>query len=225
MRAFPGLRRPALVLVVSPHDVLEPAALKQALRTLTIDAIQLRNNPDMPVPNSIYIKTATQLAAMRGRRGRCPLLILNAPYDTSFQHLYPEVADVFHYPERTIMDTAVADDLQRGPSIYGFSVHSVPSARRAIKLGASYLQVGTMFPTASHPEKKVVEGPALIHEIHKRFPNVPLIGIGGIDETNCAEVLAAGASGVSVIRAILAAKGPSTVAEHLRRELDTRRGD
>ncbi|OQR99185.1 thiamine-phosphate pyrophosphorylase [Achlya hypogyna] len=217
--AFPGLRRPALVLVVSPHDVLEPLALKRALKPPSIDVVQLRNDPSMPVPSSILYKAAGRLTRMCQRAPHRPRVILNAPYDATLVSPQTSVAYAFHYPERTLTDET-ANELAHIASAFGVSVHSVPNARRAIELGAFYLQVGTMFPTASHPEKKVVEGPSLIREIRQQFPNTPLIGIGGIDETNVAKVLDAGANGVAVIRAILAAAQPDQVAQRLRHELD-----
>lgn len=76
-----------------------------------------------------------------------------------------------------------------------------------------FLQVGTMFPTGSHPEKgDAVEGPALMAQVDAalraagRRGGVALVGVGGVTEGNCAEVVAAGADGVAVISE-LAAQG------------------
>ena len=83
-----------------------------------------------------------------------------------------------------------------------------------VVLGAQ-LQVGTMYPSLSHPEKTEVEGLQLMEEVrqscaqaapqrpgtavcHTRLPL--LIGVGGIDATNAGPVIAAGADGVAVIR-------------------------
>lgn len=82
---------------------------------------------------------------------------------------------------------------------------------KAAKLGADYLQVGTMFMTPSHPEKLEVEGPGLLREIVEVLKGggegilrdrVLLCGIGGINKDNCGEVIGAGADGVAVINAI-----------------------
>jgi thiamine-phosphate pyrophosphorylase len=50
---------------------------------------------------------------------------------------------------------------------------------------------------------------------------VPLIGIGGIIAHNAREVLAAGARGVAVITAILAAPDPALAAAKLRDAMRT----
>ncbi len=70
-----------------------------------------------------------------------------------------------------------------------------------------------MFPTRSHPEKgAAVEGPGLMAEIDAALrvagqrDALGLVGVGGITEANCAQVVAAGADGVAVISG-LAAEG------------------
>ncbi|OQS03252.1 hypothetical protein THRCLA_04455 [Thraustotheca clavata] len=187
-------RRRLLVLIASPHDVIESRALKKALKSASIDAIQLRNDPSIPVPLSVYKNSAMSLNTMRNNIKFRPLLILNAPPDSNLHHLYPDVIDYFHYPERSMADIESQDIIQNGPPYFGVSVHSIDTAEQAINMGAFYLQVGTMFPTTSHPEKNVVEGPKLMQQIRQRFPSTPLIGIGGISQDNCSHVLDAGAN-------------------------------
>jgi thiamine monophosphate synthase len=59
----------------------------------------------------------------------------------------------------------------------------------------------------------------MLREVAGRV-KVPVMGIGGIDATNAREVVAAGASGVAVIRAILAAGDARRAAMGLREALD-----
>jgi thiamine-phosphate pyrophosphorylase len=94
-----------------------------------------------------------------------------------------------------------------------FPSHTQEAALRAAELGVDYLQVGTMFPTGSHPEKgDTVEGPKLMAQVDAalraagRREALALVGVGGINEANCARVVAAGADGVAVISG-LAAEG------------------
>ena len=98
-------------------------------------------------------------------------------------------------------------------SLVGRSVHSVQGAGSAVDDGADFLLVGTMFATASHPGAEPA-GPALLREIAGRC-ELPLIGIGGITPGNVAEVMEAGASGVAVIRSVLAAADPRAAANEL----------
>jgi thiamine-phosphate diphosphorylase len=101
--------------------------------------------------------------------------------------------------------------------LIGASVHAVDEAIKAELDGASYLVVGTMFATRSHPGKKP-EGLELVREIRLNT-KLPLIGIGGITAENAGSVMAAGADGVAVITEILAAADPAAAARRLWRAL------
>lgn len=81
-----------------------------------------------------------------------------------------------------------------------------------------YLQVGTMFPTGSHPEKgAAVEGPELMAAVDAALrraglrQGLALVGVGGIAEGNAGRVAVAGADGVAVISG-LAAPGREAAA-------------
>jgi thiamine-phosphate diphosphorylase len=61
-----------------------------------------------------------------------------------------------------------------------------------------------MFPTATKKEAVVV-GVNMLKEL-KRVVSVPLVAIGGINQSNVAEVVAAGADAVAVISAVMGEK-------------------
>ncbi len=103
-----------------------------------------------------------------------------------------------------------------GP-IIGRSVHSVAGAIRAERDGADFLLVGTVFASASHPGEEP-SGPDLIARVTSRC-SIPVIGIGGINTGNAAEVVEAGASGVAVISAILAAPDPREAARLIKQTI------
>lgn len=116
------------------------------------------------------------------------------------------------------LPVAEARKLLPGGALIGRSVHSAEGAALAVSQGADFLVVGTMFATGSHPGA-VPAGPGLMREASRLLSlskgDVPLIGIGGITPGNLAEVIAAGASGVAVIRSILGASDPQAAAEEL----------
>jgi thiamine-phosphate pyrophosphorylase len=101
---------------------------------------------------------------------------------------------------------------------WGRSVHSVEVAVAAEADGAEWLVLGPVFATETHPGGPPV-GLRMLREVAGRV-KVPVMGIGGIDATNAREVVAAGASGVAVIRAILAAGDARRAAMGLREALD-----
>lgn len=101
----------------------------------------------------------------------------------------------------------------RNGFLIGRSVHSVEGAAAAAAAGADYLLVGTIYATASHPGEPPA-GPALLAQVRARV-SCPLYAIGGITAANAGECLAAGADGVAVLSAILAAADPEAAAQAL----------
>jgi thiamine-phosphate pyrophosphorylase len=71
----------------------------------------------------------------------------------------------------------------------------------------------SMGPEGPTGPKAGVEGA----EVEARMP--VLIGVGGVDESNCAEVLRAGGDGVAVISAVCRADDPAAAAVGLARRL------
>ena len=100
--------------------------------------------------------------------------------------------------------------------LVGASTHSPDEARRAAQQGADY---GTFGPVVPPPRKaglvavQGVEGVAAA----RRDLAVPLVGLGGIDPANAAQVLRAGADGVAAIRALVAAEDPEQAARAFAR--------
>ena len=97
--------------------------------------------------------------------------------------------------------------------LVGRSVHSVDGAKIAEKEGADFLLAGTMFPSSTHPGEAAA-GPRLITMITS-VCSLPIIGIGGINESNVASVIEAGAQGAAVISGILQSSDPSLTARNL----------
>ena len=97
--------------------------------------------------------------------------------------------------------------------LVGRSVHSVEGAKVAEKEGADFLLAGTMFPSSTHPGEEVA-GPRLVTSITSEC-SLPIIAIGGINESNVASVIEAGAQGVAVISGILKSSDPNLTARNL----------
>jgi thiamine biosynthesis protein ThiS len=87
--------------------------------------------------------------------------------------------------------------------LVGRSVHSAIAAMRAEVEGVDYLIGGTVFETRSHPGKQP-EGLRVLTQVASAV-KVPVLGIGGITTENAPSVMKAGAAGVAVTSAILAA--------------------
>ncbi len=121
-------------------------------------------------------------------------------------------ADGVHLGQRDLPPEVVRP-LAPAAFIVGVSTNNVEEARRAQAAGASYIAVGSIFPTGS----KEVTRPAsreLLREV-KAAVDVPVVAIGGIDAANINQVLAAGADAAAVISAVCAAADPRAAAQEL----------
>lgn len=86
--------------------------------------------------------------------------------------------------------------------LLGVSVHSVNEAKIAIQSGADYVGMGPVFGTTSKADAKKPAGVKEIMAVKRQFPQLPIVGIGGITPENAEQVWKAGVSGVAVISAI-----------------------
>ena len=103
-----------------------------------------------------------------------------------------------------------------GPdAVVGRSAGTVAEAHEALREGADYLGVGTVFATPTKPDAEVA-GLALVEEVAREELPLPWFAIGGITAETAGEVAAAGAPGFAVVRAILDADDPEAAARELR---------
>jgi thiamine-phosphate pyrophosphorylase len=98
--------------------------------------------------------------------------------------------------------------------IVGVSTNSVEAALAAQQAGADYLGVGTIYPTTTKADAGEAVGPAMVAAIKARV-TLPIVGIGGIRAENAAAVIEAGADGVAVVGAVIAATDPVAAAREL----------
>jgi thiamine-phosphate pyrophosphorylase len=112
-----------------------------------------------------------------------------------------------------------------GPeAIIGLSIKTLAQAEAAPVELVSYVGIGGVFATSSkdNPDPPIgVYGLARIAGVfRKRAPKLPLVAIAGIDSTNAADVVDAGADGVAVISALSLAADPMLAARALRGIVD-----
>ncbi|SJZ41610.1 thiamine-phosphate pyrophosphorylase [Trichlorobacter thiogenes] len=106
-----------------------------------------------------------------------------------------------------------------GPDcLIGISAESVQDALAAEQQGADYIGISPVFSTPTKTDTAPALGLNGIRQI-RELVRIPLVGIGGINLTNARQVIAAGADGVAVVSAIMAAESPRQAAEVIRREL------
>lgn len=99
--------------------------------------------------------------------------------------------------------------------IFGLSTHSEAQANAAVALQPDYIGIGPVFPT---PTKAIADpdlGVERAGAIAKSTP-LPHVVLGGIDETNLADVLRAGAVNYCAVRAIMNSTDPEAVIRNLQ---------
>jgi thiamine-phosphate pyrophosphorylase len=119
------------------------------------------------------------------------LLLVNDRVDVALALDLPGV----HLGQRSLPPGEVRELV--GPDrLVGVSTHGQEEAVDGERGGADYLLVGTLYPTASHPEVLPGGLPRMTEVV--QVTTLPLVGIGGITPMRVGEILQAGAHGVAV---------------------------
>jgi thiamine-phosphate pyrophosphorylase len=100
----------------------------------------------------------------------------------------------------------------------GLSTHAPEQAKRALDAGADYIAIGPVFATGTKPTAKAVTLDYV--RWAAASVNVPWFAIGGINLKNLEEVLAAGATRICVVSAILNAPDIANACAQFRENLD-----
>jgi len=102
-----------------------------------------------------------------------------------------------------------------GPGmLLGISCHSLADVREAVEGGVDFLVLGPIYETPSKAPYGVPLTPAILPQA-RAICSVPILAIGGISTTRVLEVIQAGADGVAVISAVLAAPDPAAATRAL----------
>lgn len=176
-----------------------------------VKLIQLREK-DMPLRE--YVELAEKIRAMTAQAG-C-LLIINDRVDVALA----VGADGVHLGQDDFPIPAVrrlAPDL-----ILGASTHNVEEALRAQQDGASYINIGPIYPTGT----KVWEGEYLGLDGLRTIAavaRVPFTVMGGIKQHHFPDLVEAGARIIALVTAVTAAPDPEEATRTLICELKSGR--
>lgn len=127
-------------------------------------------------------------------------------------------ADGVHLGQ-TDMPLVIARSIVGEDMIIGISAECLQDAVEAEKMGADYLGVSPIYDTATKPDTAPSLGLEGLRRIRSAV-KLPLVGIGGLNLTNAAEVVVNGAQGVAVVSAIVSAENCETAARQLRDVID-----
>ena len=203
------LQEPPLLCLVTDRRRCGGRPLEEVVEAAVsggVDIVQLREK-DMPA--GPLLDLALRLRHVTASRAS---LFVNDRIDVALA----SDADGVQLGESSIPVEA-AQSLVGGDLLIGRSVHAVESAIDASRAGADMLVFGTVFATASHPNRRP-SGVTPLAEL-SRHDSVPFLGIGGITAGNVGAVVDAGASGAAVITAITESPDPQEAARSLRRAM------
>jgi thiamine-phosphate pyrophosphorylase len=118
-------------------------------------------------------------------------------------------------------DLPPADARRIAPRLaIGRSTHDAAQLARALAEPIDYVAYGPLFGTASKDTGYDARGLAALREIASHCAPLPLVAIGGIDASNCAQALSGGAHGVAVISAVADAADPVAAVRELAAALE-----
>lgn len=119
---------------------------------------------------------------------------------------------------QTDLPPQVARDLLGPDALVGWSLDDPAQVAHADQAVLDYVAFGPFAATATKPDAGPAVGVARLAEVRHRTP-LPLVAIGGIGEANVEDAILAGADGVAVVSAIMAANDPAAAARRLRERI------
>jgi thiamine-phosphate pyrophosphorylase len=223
--AGPGWRRELLLrcqlyLVTSPAENLVDvvaAALEAGVRL-----VQYRAKPGALGPGGQPLTDQDRLAEARALRQLCArhgaLFLINDRIDLALA----VDADGVHLGQDDL-PPAIARSLLGPERLIGRSTQRLEQLQQAVADGCDYVGVGPVNATPTKPGREPV-GLDYVRQAAAASP-IPFFAIGGIDAATLEGPLAAGASRVAVVRAVIEAADPGTAsAELLARLAQAERG-
>jgi thiamine-phosphate pyrophosphorylase len=169
-----------------------------------VKAVQLR---EKDLPGRDLYEAAQEMRELTLRYGA--KLFINDRVDIALA----VEADGVHLGERSIPVTQ-ARRLLGAARLIGVSCHCREGAFAAREMGADFITYGPVFFT---PSKAAYGEPLGIAELREvtSILQIPVFAIGGINSQSAQEIVSAGAHGIALISAILAADDPRKETETL----------
>ena len=195
-----------IYFVMGSQNVLNNplGVLEEALKG-GITAFQFREKGERALSGAKYLELATNCQSLCKQYG-VPFIV-NDDFELAI-HLN---ADGIHIGQDDLPVQKVREMM--GNKWVGVSVHTMTEVEESIRYGADYVGIGPIFPTNSKSDAKKPSGTRFLREVADFYPELPIVGIGGITPDNANEVLEAGADGIAVVSAISLSENPLKVAE------------
>ena len=104
--------------------------------------------------------------------------------------------------------------------IVGTSNNNISEIKKSIKKNVDYIAIGKIFPTSTMGKKdRNVVGIDILKQA-KEITKIPIVGIGGINQTNVESVKNTGADAICIVSEITKAKNPEQVINNINNILN-----
>jgi thiamine-phosphate pyrophosphorylase len=113
---------------------------------------------------------------------------------------------------RGSLPVAVARRILGSTQLVGYSAHGLDEARQAERDGADFITFGPIYDTPSKISYGEPQGLERLAEVVRNIA-IPVFALGGVKVLSADAVLSAGARGIALISAIIAAQDPTTETE------------
>src|SRR5690625_1132158 len=184
-----------------PVDILQEAA------SAGITAFQYREKGHGALTGHAKLELGKQLRKICAAH-QIPFIV-----NDDIELVEPLEADGIHVGQD---DLPVTEIRQLFPNkIIGLSVSNANELGQSPISLVDYIGAGPMYDTTTKSDAKSAVGVEWIEILRTQFPDLPIVGIGGINTDNAASVLQAGADGVAVISVITKAANVIKAVEKL----------
>ena len=197
-------RSPYRLCLVTDRGLAGGRALIEIVAAAVAGGVSMVQLREKTLDTRAFVEEARALKALLAPL-RVPLLI-NDRLDVALAC----GADGVHVGQSD-MPVEIARALLPKGALVGLSITCAHDLRRADARAADYLGVGPIFAQSTKPDATPplgVEGFRALRALSEK----PMMVIGGIASDNCAPLLAAGADGLAVVSAIIAAPDPEAAS-------------
>lgn len=183
------------------------AEILEIIRIAVEEGVTLVQLREKSLPGKFLFDLAVEAADLT--RGSATRLLVNDRADVALA----AGANGVHLTASSLSVKVIRETFPRD-FIIGVSTHSLKAAEKAAAEGADFAVFGPVFES---PGKGEPHGLNKLSEVCARLRPFPVLGLGGIDESNYSAVLEAGASGFAAIRYLNDTKRLRTISARLQR--------
>ena len=189
------------------YAVLPDAAWVKRMAHAGVPTLQLRFKSEDPQAIRQEVRAAVQAV-----HGTPALLFINDHWQIAIE----EGAYGVHLGQED-MSEAPLEQIRSAGLRLGLSTHGYAEMLRAEAANPSYLALGAVFPTTLKRMQTAPQGTGRLNAYAQLMQHLPLVAIGGIDESRIQLVMQSGVGSIAMVRAITGASDPEGAAQALQK--------